>query len=399
MNALTGVILTPDRALGNELENVLGRIPAFRLIPHESGPYPQESGLRDLLSRNAPQVVFVDIAELAPALGVVSLTAKEFPAAQVVAIGRCCESQAVLAMMRAGVRECLPFPFRPEETREALSRLQRALGQPPSAASSQAGVFSFLPAKPGSGASTICLNTAVALSRLPNSKVALLDFDLFAGAQDFLLNLDAGFSVRDAAEHAGQMDDTIWTRMISRAGNLDVLRAGRPDPDRLPAPWRLQSLVRHARSHYTAVCIDLPGAADLVSAETLRNSNRIFLVTTPEIASLHMAERAIALLKEMGLEERLGIILNRVESTSPRNRFQIEELLGMEVAAAVPNSYDALQRALNMGQAAIKDGPLGKRFLELAESLQPGHRPAKRKAGLLQYFDRMMGKAPLHWQS
>lgn len=44
MNALTGVILTPDRALGNELENVLGRIPAFRLIPHESGPYPRNPG-------------------------------------------------------------------------------------------------------------------------------------------------------------------------------------------------------------------------------------------------------------------------------------------------------------------------------------------------------------------
>ncbi|MCC6391784.1 MAG: hypothetical protein IT167_14385, partial [Bryobacterales bacterium] len=296
-------------------------------------------------------------------------------------------------------RECLPFPFRPEETREALSRLQRALGQTPVAAAPAASVFSFLPAKPGSGASTICLNTAVALSRLPGSKVALLDFDLFAGTQDFLLNLDAGFSVRDAAEHAGQIDDTIWTRMITKAGALDVLRAGRPDPDRLPAPWRLQSLVRHARNEYTAVCIDLPGAADPVSAETLRNSNRIFLVTTPETASLHMAERAIALLKEMRLEERLGLILNRIESMSPKNRFQIEELLGMEVAAAVPNSYDVLQRALNLGQAAIKDGPLGKRFLEFAESLQSGYKPAARKTGLLQYLDKMLGKAPVHRQS
>ncbi|MCC6365031.1 MAG: hypothetical protein IT165_16060 [Bryobacterales bacterium] len=398
MNALTGVILTPDRALRSELENVLEGIPAFRLMPYEGEPYPQLSGLRALFSRNAPEVMFVDIDDLASALHVLSFTASERPATQLVAIGRCFESQTVLAMMRSGVRECLPFPFRPEETREALSRLQSVLGQTPVAAATAAGVFSFLPAKPGAGASTICLNTAVALSRLPDSNVALLDFDLYAGTQDFLLNLDAGFSVRDAAEHAGQMDDTIWTRMITKAGNLDVLRAGRPDPDRFPAPWRFQSLVRHARKHYTAVCIDLPGAADPVSAETLRNSNRIFLVTTPEIASLHMAERAIALLKEMRLEDRLGIILNRIESASPKNRFQIEELLGMEVEAAVPNSYDVLQRALNLGQAAIKDGLLGKRFLEFAESLRPGYKPAK-KTGLLHYFDRMLGKAPVHRQS
>ncbi|MCC6391883.1 MAG: hypothetical protein IT167_14890, partial [Bryobacterales bacterium] len=145
MNALTGIILTPDRALSNDLENVLGGIPAFRLIPHESGPYPQVSELRALFSRNAPEVVFVDVTDLASALDVASYTAKELPAAQLVAIGRCFESQTVLAMMRSGVRECLPFPFRPEETREALSRLQRALGQTPVAAAPAASVFSFLP--------------------------------------------------------------------------------------------------------------------------------------------------------------------------------------------------------------------------------------------------------------
>jgi pilus assembly protein CpaE len=381
------------------LENVLGEIPAFRLIPHEGSPYPLSPELGALYSRHSPAVVFVDIADLASALDVASFTAKELPATQLVAIGRSFESQTVLAMMRSGVRECLPFPFRPEEAREALSRLQRALGQTPVAAEPAASVFSFLPAKPGAGASTICLNTAVALSRLPEVKVALLDFDLFAGTQDFLLNLDAGFSIRDAAEHAEHLDDAIWLRMISKAGNLDVLRAGQPDPDRLPSPWRLQSLVRYARKHYTAVCIDLAGAADPVSAGTLRNSNRIFLVTTPEIASLHMAERVISLVKEMRLDGRLGVIVNRIESNSPRNRFQIEELLGVEVVAAVPNSYEVLQRALNQGRAAIQDGPLGTRFLEFAESLRSGQARVPKKTGLLHYFDRFLGNAPVHWHS
>ena len=63
-------------------------------------------------------------------------------------------------------------------------------------------IFSFLPAKAGVGASTAALNVAAAMTRAPNARVLLVDFDLSSGMQRFLLNLRHEYSVLDAVQHA-----------------------------------------------------------------------------------------------------------------------------------------------------------------------------------------------------
>ena len=50
----------------------------------------------------------------------------------------------------------------------------------------------------------------MALSRVPNTHVLLSDFDLNSGMIRFMLKLDNAYGVTDAAEHALNMDESLW---------------------------------------------------------------------------------------------------------------------------------------------------------------------------------------------
>ncbi len=78
---------------------------------------------------------------------------------------------------------------------------------PPAIEADTNQVYSFLPSKAGVGASTMAMNTAVAMSRVPDSSVLLSDFDLNSGMVRFMLKLDGAYCVTDATEHALDMDE------------------------------------------------------------------------------------------------------------------------------------------------------------------------------------------------
>ncbi|HUQ92960.1 MAG TPA: P-loop NTPase [Bryobacteraceae bacterium] len=396
MSAFTGILITPDSTLQAELEKVLSRIPAFELARHDRRHYPNRREMRSLLNVHRPSVIFIDIADIPRALEAAKEASQHDPEIQFVAIGKQLEAESMLTAMQAGMREFLAPPLTVDETREALNRLRQTCEKRLVASEPTGNVFCFLPSKPGVGATTVCLNTAMALAARPGAKVALLEFDLCGGTLDFMLHLEAGYSVRDAAEYGDQMNAVIWERLISKSGRLDVLRAGKPDPDRMPAAAGLAALIRYARRNYSFVCIDLPGAAEGASREALRAANRILLVASPEIASVHMAVRSINLLKEQGLEERLALVVNRTNALAQMNRYQMEELLGQEVIMTLPNYYSVLQRALALGHSVIRDGVLGKRFAEFAEILTNPGVTKRRHSGFLSYWNRWATHKSLH---
>src|SRR5260370_7601278 len=87
------------------------------------------------------------------------------------------------------MREFLSVPLNRRETESALARMAEALRQNPQEIESSQQVFSFLPAKPGSGASTIALNAGMALANDPKRRLALMDFDPNSGILPFTLPL------------------------------------------------------------------------------------------------------------------------------------------------------------------------------------------------------------------
>src|SRR5207249_4261281 len=208
----------------------------------------------------APEIVFLSIETRQQALEVAKFVAEQAAGSQVVAINRACDPQMLLETMRAGIREFLAPPFEHQSLTDALDRVEELVRQNPPIFETTDSVFSFLPAKAGSGATTIAVNTSLALAKMADQNVLLADLDLNSGLVGFMLLLNqTPYSIVDAAENAVDMDENLWPKIISSKSGIDVLPAGKLRPGFRIEATQIRHILAYARRHYSAIVCDLSG--------------------------------------------------------------------------------------------------------------------------------------------
>jgi pilus assembly protein CpaE len=365
---LRGIIICPDVDLNERLEAILTEI-GIVSITRTLDRYPSGLELLRFLRAHAPQVIFVSTESTAKAMEVAREVDKNTPGVQIVAVSRFVDPQILLEVMRGGIREFTSLPFDRQALVDALVRIKDAVQARPPAIEATNQVYSFLPSKAGVGTSTVAMNTAVAMSRIHDHSVLLSDFDLNSGMVRFMLKLDSAYCVTDAAEHALEIDESLWPTMVTTVGKLDVLHAGKLNPDFRIEPAQIRHLMEFMRRNYTALCFDMSGNLERYSLEIMHESKRIFLVCTPEIPSLHLAREKYLYLKQLDLGERVCILLNRCPKRSLISPQQIEQLLGVPIYMTFPNDYQGVQRAMTAGQWVESSSELGRQFTSLAQCM------------------------------
>lgn len=394
---LRGIIICPDVDLGERLDALLNEI-GIVSITRTLDRYPNSLELLRFLRAHAPQVIFVSTESTTKAVEIAREVEKNTPGVQLIAISRFCDPQILLEVMRAGIREFASLPFDRGTLTEALLRTKEALDARPPEIEATDQVFAFLPSKAGVGTSTIALNAAIAMSRMPDNSVLLSDFDLNSGMVRFMLKLDNTYCVTDAAEHSLDMDESMWPSMVTTLDKLDVLHAGKLNPDFRIEPTQIRHLMEFMRRNYNSLCFDLSGNLERYSLEIMHESKRIFLVCTPEIPSLHLAREKYLYLKHLDLGDRVSVLLNRCQKRPLITPQQIEQLLGLPVSMTFPNDYQGVQRALTFGRWVEPNTDLGKQFTMLAQSILenkqvPGGADSKKR--FIEFFSVVPGKAPI----
>ncbi len=381
------IVISPNDNMRGPLASALqatGYVNMARMM----STYPDRIDLMRALRAHAVELVFIDFAAVDNAMELVGFLEQEAGHVQVAAFHEVLDPLVMQYSMRAGVREFLAPPFEQKAIVQALSRFKTLLERRPVVYATSNHVLSFLPSKAGSGTSTICLNTAAALARKPDTRTLLADFDLNSGMMRFMLKLNNKNSVLDAIDHSDEMDDNLWAPMVTSQNGMDVLHAGGVRPNTRIEATQIRNLVSFARRQYQALCFDLSGNLEKYSVELMHESKRIMLVCTPEIPSLHLTREKLAFLKECELADRVSIILNRVHKKAIFSKQQVEDLLGVPVAATFPNDYQGLSEASSEGTVVNRSSPMGKSSEEFANTLldlkEP--RPVRDRHKFLEHF-------------
>ncbi len=385
---LRAVIVSPDTELATRLEELVARTGRIGIVK-STDRYLVSYELERFLRANAPQVIFLAIQHLNRSLDTYHAIEQVIPGVQVVAVDRRCDPAVLLDLMHIGIREFLAYPFDVTSFSAAMGRLEEILEKRPARIDICDNVFSFLPSKAGAGTSTIALNTAVALSLMPATKSLLVDLDLNSGLLGFMLRLDSSYSIYEAAEHSIKLDEHLWPQLVNSVRGLDVLPAGRLDPQSRVDPLQIRQLINFARRFYKAICIDLSGNLEKYSLEVMHESKRIFVVVTPEIPTLHLARQKLRLIQDMDLGSRVSVLLNRSQKRPMITTSQIEDLLGVPVCQSFPNDYRGVHDAVTLGREVAQQSELGKGFAQLANVLmehpQALH-PKPNKRRFLEFF-------------
>ena len=383
---LRGAIITPNVEIAELLTTRLkevGGVEVVRSLDH----YPDETELPRFLRGSAPQVVFLSLEDMTLAASVAKAIETSVPGTQMIAIHRQMDSQLLLEVMRVGVREFMAAPFDRQQVYDALRRAADALDKRPPAMETTDRIYAFLPSKQGVGTTTLAVNFAGALSRRPDNNALLVDFDLNSGLVGFMLKLDHGYSVIDAAENSSRMDEALWPQMVTGLGRLDVMQAGHMNPSFRIEPSQVRRLLDYARRNYKAICADLSGNMERYSVEVLHEATRIFLVCTPEIPSLHLAREKLNFLRSLELDKNVQVLLNRAQKRGSIPFPEIEQLLGRKVLMAFPNDYNGVRRSLTTGTFVQQNSELGKAFDSLAKTvLDVGKQKNAQPRRFVEYF-------------
>jgi len=216
-----------------------------------------------------------------------------------------------------------------------------------------------------------------------------MDFDLNCGMTRFMLKLNNGYSVLDAAEHASNMDESLWPQIVTRCSGLDVIHAGALNPEIRLQNLQIQHLLEYARHNYKVITADLSGNLEKYSLEIMHESRKIFLVTTPELSSLHLAQEKLQYLQRMELSSKVCILLNRHLKRGSVTASEVEQIVGAPVMMAFPNDYGRVAKAIREGGPVDAASDLGKNFAELGTQMREKAIESKSesKRRFVEYFN------------
>jgi MinD-like ATPase involved in chromosome partitioning or flagellar assembly/CheY-like chemotaxis protein len=251
-------------------------------------------------------------------------------------------------------------------------------------------LFSFLPTKAGSGASTVVLNTGVALAQVHRKRVLVVDADLRSGILANLLGIRPSANIQNLLADASEMDQFRWARSVTSAHGVDFLLSSRALDTAMPEWPAYFQLINFARDRYDAILVDLPELVNPATTELVCRSRMVYPVCTTEIPSLQLTQQRYEELTRCQIpSERIGVLLNRWHKSDPAPA-QIGAMLGLPVLRTFPNDYPTVRAAVGDGMPVPMNSRLGQAFADFAgrllSSVEMQPEPASSLAGRLKGF-------------
>lgn len=369
--------------------------------------YPNASQIQSLEDTHENYVAFIDFHDNPErAVMLAGEISRSCPSVGAVALNVGSSQADLIAVVRAGIHDVLPQPFSNRDVESAVLNVTRKLAGTSGYAASEGTVYAFLPAKPGSGASSLAVYSALACSRSAPRRPLLLDFDLRLGITSFVLKLDSSNSIVNALENASRMDQTLWEQLISKRGNLDILGSAPGDFGIKVPPENFQAILKWARRQYSVVVVDLPGNMEDFEIATMQQAGTVFLVCSPDLVGLHMTRQTIQRLHSLAIVERVSVVLNRIDKRTGLSMRDIENILGVPILVTVPTDERSIREAVQDGTGVNPKCDLGKQIEVIAKKLvgsagnagQGSATPPSAKKRFVEFFSVPQDKGVDPWR-
>jgi len=378
--SLTALLISPDREMAQEFTASVNATHCFQVLA-DLKTYPARNTLDIRIRQLKPRVLLIDVcSDIEAACDLVRFATSLNTGVQIVGLHRENDSAAVIRVLRLGASEFLYAPFDPAVQQEAVARLLR-LRQPEVSSPVEAGkVVVLTSSKPGAGTSTLAVHVAHSIAKVGGRRVLLIDLDLEGGAIAFYLKLHSGYTVVDALEQSARLDAGIWSSLTANSAGLDVLIAPESPNTSNVDPAQLHDLLEYVRTLYDWIVVDAPNLFHRVSLMALSESDKAYLITTSDLASLHLARRAINLITQVGFgKDRYQVVVNRLSRRDGIGGSDLEKIFGMPIHVTIPSDYFALHRVISLGQALAPDCELGKSIAGFASKIAGDPAPQARR--------------------
>jgi pilus assembly protein CpaE len=287
--------------------------------------------------------------------------------------------EAKVKGLRAGADDYQVKPFFPAELvariKSLLARFapkNLVVGRPP-----LGRVLAFYGAKGGVGTTTLAINTAVALHRELNRKVALVDGNLQFG--DHRVFLDLGLdrkSIVDVVQSTTIDQDLVRSSMVKHDSGIDLLLAP-PSPESAELvsvdQHHVARILEQLRTLYDYTLVDIDKRFDETNLDTITTADTLFVVMTADLSCLKNVRLVLETMTQLGVpREKVQLILNRSNAFTGIAVKDAENVLKRKIEFQVVNEYRAAISALNSGSPFMftkPDSIIGRAVVDMARTM------------------------------
>lgn len=284
--------------------------------------------------------------------------ARALPDAAVLAIGPVSSADFVIRAIRAGALEFLRRPVERADLAGALDKLLRVRrGGVPQRR--PARVMSIFSTKGGLGATTLAVNLAVCLVEPTQNQVLLVELDTRPSDVATFLDLRPSYSVHDALENIGRLDESFLQGLLSRheSGLLVLPASLRPEGAHLD-PEQVRAMIEILRSHFDHIVLDLGRNLDPGTVAALEASDTVLALTGPNIAALRSSAAALLAFRHVGVDPRkVRVVLMREDTGEDVTLKHARQALDTTIFWRIPSDYAAVVSAINHGHPVVTASP------------------------------------------
>jgi pilus assembly protein CpaE len=271
-----------------------------------------------------------------------------------------------------GTAEELAFRVKAQMLRMgyAIPRNAESSGQTSGTRGSVTAVFSL---KGGVGKSTIAVNLAVGLATESKARVLIIDADLVAGDVGVLLDLKGQYTLRDVCVRQVHDQDSLARMVVTHSSGVSALLR----PTNLNELTNLDTsgipdILPVVRQMYDHIIVNMSPSIEEMNARLLDGADRILVVMTPEMPSIHATQRFLELAGTIGYAAKAKLVVNRdstgIDVTSLQHSFKVP------IAARIVSDGRQVVRAANEGTSLFvldphKKQEITRNFAQLVNSV------------------------------
>jgi pilus assembly protein CpaE len=272
----------------------------------------------------------------------------------VVVLTQIFDAEVARRLLQMKVADFLVKPVQPIELVRTCARVAR----PAVNETTEAQIYTFMPAVGGAGVTTLAIQTALLLlnsGQRGRINTCLVDLDFQHGACCDYLDIEPRLDLKEIEPRPERLDRQLLEIMLSRhASGLEVIAApNRPAEMRSFDPDMVTRLLDLVSSHFEYVVIDMPRTWFSWTDSVLLGTNRLFIVSEMSVPSLRRAKALVAAMRErLGEGPKPQVIVNRFEQRifeAGLKRSDIEQALGEDFLGTVPNNYRLVREAIDRG--------------------------------------------------
>lgn len=262
----------------------------------------------------------------------------------------------------------------PRSLEQALERVQES----GLAAAQRGSVYAVCSATPGTGVTTIAANLADSLAHTSDPNVAVMELTSGLGRLALQLDVKLPHAAESACERWQSLDQSSFKNCLAKHESGLHIFANAPDSAGNPAlcPDAVRRLLSLTRASHSSTVLALSSQCSELTREIVQRSDRVLLLTRPDVPGIRRLVWAYGMLRDTGIdEENVDIVVNRWGVPGQLSKDEIAATLGLTPAEFIPDEPGLVTKAANKGSTlrGVGRGKMVRRLDALANSLRNRH--------------------------